>query len=119
MKILLAEDNPLNQEMLSELLENWGHTVALAENGQQALDRMEADVPDLVLLDLQMPVLDGYAVLSRIRQNPKLNGVPVLAVTAYAMAGDREKAISAGFNGYVTKPIESAQLKAEIARVKQ
>ena len=113
-KILVAEDNLPNRELIREILETCGHQVIEACDGQQALDKLAGDLPDLVLLDIQMPVLDGYAVLRQLRQNPRLADLKVLALTAYAMQGDREKALEAGFDGYLTKPINTAALNEGI-----
>ncbi len=105
-KLLIAEDDSASRELLRETLESQGYQVVAAEDGQQALDKIEAEIPDLVLLDIQMPKLDGLAVVRRLRQNPRLSSLPVIAVTAYAMRGDREKALDAGFDTYLTKPID-------------
>jgi len=101
-KILVAEDNLPNRELIREILETCGHEVIEAEDGQQALDKLEHIHPDLVLLDIQMPVLDGYAVVRRLRQIPRFASLKVLALTAYAMQGDREKVLKSGFDGYLT-----------------
>lgn len=116
-KILIAEDNAVNRELLRELLEARGHAVEEASNGQEALEMIARSQPDILLLDLSMPVLDGFATLRRIRQNPGMASLPVLAVTAYAMRGDQEKALEAGFDGYLSKPINSSSLDAELARI--
>jgi len=116
-KILVAEDNPVNRELLRELLERRGYAVLEAGDGQQALQMVEEAVPDMLLLDLGMPVLDGYATVHKIRENPRLANLPVLAVTAYAMRGDREKIMNSGFDGYLSKPINAALLQEEILRL--
>jgi len=125
-KILVAEDNLPNRELIREILETCGHEVIEAEDGQQALDKLEQIHPDLVLLDIQknqvgvdlldiqMPVLDGYAVVRRLRQIPRFASLKVLALTAYAMQGDRERVLKSGFDGYLTKPIDMAALTREI-----
>lgn len=110
----MAEDNLPNRELMREILETCGHEVIEAEDGQQALDSVRQSKPDLVLLDIQMPILDGYAVLRELRQTPSLADLKVLAVTAYAMHGDREKALQAGFDGYLTKPIDIKALTLEL-----
>jgi CheY-like chemotaxis protein len=115
-KILVAEDNPVNRELLRELLEGRGYTVLEAGDGQQALQMAEEALPDMLLLDLGMPVLDGYATVRKIRENPRLANLPVVAVTAYAMRGDREKIMDSGFDGYLSKPINAALLQEEILR---
>src|SRR5882762_5954796 len=115
--ILLAEDNAINRELLREILETRGYTVLEACDGQQALQMIEQAPPDIVLMDIGMPILDGFATLSRIRQNPRLTSLPVVAVTAYAMQGDREKIIDAGFNGYLSKPVNFHSLGMELERL--
>jgi CheY-like chemotaxis protein len=115
--VLIAEDNATNRELLRELLEMRGYAVVEACNGQEALDMVEQTRPDILLLDLGMPVLDGFAVVRRIRENPRLAMLPVLAVTAYAMQGDREKVLNSGFDGYLAKPINARALEGELDRL--
>ena len=114
--ILVAEDNAVNRELLREMLEVNDYHVIEARDGQEALTRIEEAEPDLVLLDINMPVMDGFAVIRWVREHPKFRHLPVVAVTAYAMKEDRERMLNAGFNGYVAKPIESALLFKEVAR---
>jgi CheY-like chemotaxis protein len=116
-KILIAEDNPVNRELLRELLEMQGYEILEACNGQEALIIIEQNRPDLLVLDLGMPVLDGFGTIQRIRSDPAMAKLPVLAATAYAMRGDRERTLGAGFDGYVSKPINPASLKQEIDRL--
>ena len=116
-KLLVAEDNPVNRELLRELLENRGYSVIEACNGQEALDMVEQSQPDLLLLDIGMPVLDGFAVVRKIRENPSLARLPVLAVTAYAMRDDRNNVLNAGFDGYLSKPINARELANELERL--
>ena len=116
-QILIAEDNPVNRELLRELLEMRGHTVAEACDGEEALGMMEQSQPDLVLLDIGMPLLDGFGVIRKIRENPRFASMPVVAVTAYAMQGDREKILSAKFDGYLSKPVDARSLVQELDRV--
>ena len=118
-KILVAEDNLPNRELIREILEACGYEVIEAGDGQQALDKLEENLPDLVLLDIQMPVLDGYAVVRKLRQTPRLASLKVLALTAYAMQGDREKVLEAGFDGYLTKPVDMVSLAKQIAQLLQ
>ena len=115
-RVLIAEDNAINREMLRELLETRGYTVVEACDGQEVLDSVEHNRPDLLLLDIGMPVLDGFAVVCKIRGNPSLATLPVVAVTAYAMQGDREKILNSGFDGYLSKPIHAAALAEELDR---
>lgn len=116
-KILIAEDNPVNRELLHELLEARGYEVEEAENGQEALQMIAQSRPDALLLDLNMPVLDGFSTVRKIREDAAISSLPVLAVTAYAMRGDREKTLEAGFDGYLSKPINPAALDAELERI--
>jgi CheY-like chemotaxis protein len=116
-KILIAEDNAVNRELLRELLESHGYTVHEARDGQEALQMIEQTPPDLLLLDIGMPVLDGFAVVRKIREDPRLVSLPVVAVTAYAMQGDREKIMNSKFDGYLSKPINSRSLVEELDRL--
>ncbi|MES2037384.1 MAG: PAS domain S-box protein [Pseudomonadota bacterium] len=116
-RILLVEDNRLNQELALELLEKAGVVVQLAENGKEALDALAQDGNfDLVLMDCQMPVMDGYEATLAIRAQPALTELPVLAMTANAMAGDREKALAAGMQDHIPKPLRVAEMYATIAK---
>lgn len=116
-KILIAEDNAVNRELLRELLELRGFEVSEACDGQQALAALAQSKPDLLILDLGMPVLDGFGVIQRIRAEPELAQLRVLAATAYAMRGDKERVLEAGFDGYLSKPIDHTALIAEIHRI--
>jgi len=116
-KVLIAEDNAVNRELLRELLETRGYVVDEACDGQVALEMIEQMRPDILLLDIGMPVLDGFAVVLRIRENPRFAALPVLAVTAYAMQGDREKILNSGFDGYLSKPVNWTVLEEEINRL--
>lgn len=113
-RILVAEDNPVNRELIREILSDYEYEVIEACNGQEALEKIKQAKPDLVLLDIQMPILDGYDVLRRIRDNPPSPAPRVIAVTAYAMQGDRDRAMAAGFDDYVTKPIDLKTLTRKI-----
>ena len=115
--VLVAEDNPVNRELLRELLEAWGYRVIEAFDGQEALRMIEQNHPEILLLDIGMPVLDGFAVMRKIRENPSLATLTVLAVTAYAMQGDRENVLNAGFDGYLSKPINARDLANELERL--
>ncbi|MGA7503118.1 MAG: response regulator [Candidatus Sulfotelmatobacter sp.] len=114
---LIVEDNAINRELLRELLVLRGFAVEEACDGLQALEMIGKHKPDVLLLDLNMPVLDGFATLRKIRENSQLSTLPVLAVTASAMRGDQERALEAGFDGYISKPIKSSVLSAELERV--
>jgi CheY-like chemotaxis protein len=115
--ILIAEDNPTNRELFRELLEARGYSVEEACDGSEALRMIEQNEPDILLLDIGMPVLDGFAVIQAVRNNPRHSGMPVLAVTAYAMQGDRERILGCGFDGYLAKPIEAKSLAEELDRL--
>jgi CheY-like chemotaxis protein len=117
MKVLIAEDSAVNRELLRELLEARGCEVTEACDGQEALEMIARKLPDVLLLDINMPRLDGFGALRKIRENPRTASLPVLAVTAYAMRGDQEKVLKAGFDGYLSKPIDATVLGREIARL--
>ncbi len=116
-KILIAEDNPVNRELLRELLEMRGYEIFEACDGLQALAMVDQVCPHLLVLDLGMPGLDGFGVIRKIRADPTHANLPVLAATAYAMRGDRERVLEAGFDGYISKPINPTALKDEIERL--
>jgi two-component system, cell cycle response regulator DivK len=116
-KILIAEDNATNRELLRELLEIRGYTVVEACDGEETLRMIEQTQPDLLLLDIGMPVLDGFAVVRKIRENPRRASLPVVAVTAYAMQGDRERILNSNFDGYLSKPVNSGSLAEELDRL--
>src|ERR1700688_3047257 len=115
--VLIAEDNAVNRELLRELLELRGYTVLEACDGQEALRMIEQAQPELLLLDIGMPVMDGFAVIKNIRENPRLAKLPVVAVTAYAMRGDRERILNSGFDGYLSKPGHPSSLAQALDRV--
>jgi len=116
-KILIAEDNAINRELLRELLEARGYVVVEARDGREALHMIEQTQPDILLLDIGMPVLDGFGVVRALRENPCFATLPALAVTAYAMQGDREKILNSGFDGYLSKPINASALAEELDRL--
>jgi PAS domain S-box-containing protein len=115
-RILLVEDNPINQELASDLLGDVGIVLSTADNGRQALDMLEHETFDLVLMDCQMPVMDGYEATRALRQRPYGRDLPVIAMTANAMVGDREKVLEAGMNDHIAKPIRVDELFATLAR---
>jgi two-component system cell cycle response regulator DivK len=116
-KVLVVDDNPVSRELIREVLEDDKCKVLEAENGEEALKMIGDDKPDIVLLDIQLPVYDGYEVLYRVRTRLKLSKLPVLALTAYAMQGDREKALDSGFDAYITKPIDAAALRLQVNKI--
>jgi len=115
-KILIIEDNPENMQLIVYLLHAFGHIPIEAENGKIGLEIAQDELPDLILCDLQMPDMDGYEVIRRLKLDPKLAAVPVVAVTAYAMVGDRDKVLATGFNGYIPKPINPETFVKEIEK---
>jgi CheY-like chemotaxis protein len=117
--ILVADDKDSSRELIRALLERSGYRVHEAADGEQALEQARNGNPDLILLDLQMPRLDGFAVLRELRHDDRFRDKPVVALTAYAMHGDREKALAAGFTSYVTKPVNLMELREHIARLLQ
>lgn len=113
-KILLVEDNEMSRDMLSRRLARKGYDVVLAVNGSEALQRAQNDGPDLILMDLSLPDIDGWEATRRLRIDESTRSIPVIALTAHAMAGDREKALEAGCNDYDTKPIDWLRLQEKI-----
>jgi len=114
--ILLIEDNEQNRYLATFLLEKAGYAVIPASDGQLGIQLAARVLPQLILLDIQLPTMDGYAVASALRSNPLLADIPIVAVTSYAMVGDREKALAAGCNGYLEKPIDPDTFVAEVER---
>lgn len=114
--ILLIEDNPQNRYLTEFLLTQRGHKVVSASDGPAGVEAARALVPDLILLDIQLPGMDGYAVAHALRQIEPLVEIPIIAVTSYAMVGDREKSLAAGCNGYIEKPINPESFSAEVER---
>jgi two-component system, cell cycle response regulator DivK len=114
-KILLVEDNEMNRDMLSRRLSRRGFTVVIAEDGQQGVDLTRAERPDLILMDMSLPVKDGWEATREIKADPAIAGIPVIALTAHAMAGDRERVLAAGCDDYDTKPIELERLLEKIS----
>ena len=109
-KILLVEDNDMNRDMLSRRLLRKGYEVVMALDGQQAVEMAAAEKPDLILMDMSLPVLDGWEATRRIKAAAETREIPVIALTAHAMSGDREKALESGCDDYDTKPIDLARL---------
>jgi two-component system cell cycle response regulator DivK len=113
-KILLVEDNELNRDMLSRRLLRKGYTLVMAEDGQQAVVMAEKETPDIILLDMSLPVVDGWTAARELKKLEATRGIPVIALTAHAMSGDREKALDAGCDDYDTKPVEFPRLLGKI-----
>ncbi len=118
-KLLLVEDNEMNRDMLSRRLEKRGFQVVLAVDGQQGVEMAQSESPDLILMDMSLPVLDGWEATRRIKAEPKTHAIPIIALTAHAMAGDREKALGAGADDYDIKPIELSRLLEKIQTLLQ
>ena len=112
--ILLIEDNEQNRYLATFLLEKQGYRVVSAADGLLGIATAKNMTPDLIMLDIQLPVMDGYAVANALREIPSLHNVPIIAVTSYALVGDREKCLAAGCNGYLEKPINPETFMAEI-----
>jgi len=113
-RILIIEDNPANIELMSFLLSAYGHAPLSAADGLRGVAAARSERPDLIACDVNLPGMDGFAVLAELKGDPALAGVPILAVTALAMTGDREKVLAAGFDGYISKPIEPESFVAEL-----
>jgi CheY-like chemotaxis protein len=113
-KILLVEDNEMNRDMLSRRLMRKGYEISIAINGEQGIATAQAELPDLILMDMSLPVIDGWEATRKLKAMPETRSIPVIALTAHAMAGDREKCIEAGCDDYDTKPIEFPRLLGKI-----
>jgi CheY-like chemotaxis protein len=113
-KILLVEDNEMNRDMLSRRLQKRGYEVVTAVDGREGLTLAQSEAPALILMDMTLPVLDGWEVTRQLRAVPATRAIPIIALTAHAMSGDREKAIEAGCDDFDTKPIELARLLTKI-----
>ena len=116
-RALLVEDNVINQQVAKELLESWSMEVDVAGNGLEAMQKATAEKYDVILMDIQMPGMDGLEVTRQLRANPELNSTPIIAMTAHAMQGDREKSFAVGMQGHITKPIEPSELYVKLAEV--
>jgi len=112
--ILIVEDNEMNRDMLSRRLERKGFKVLIAVDGEEGLEVARASLPDLVLMDMSLPVVDGWEATRRLKADDRLKHIPVIALTAHAMANDRDKALEAGCNDYDTKPIELPRLLSKM-----
>jgi two-component system, cell cycle response regulator DivK len=115
--VLVVDDNSLNLELATHVLESDGYTVRQAASGSEALRVVREATPDLILMDIGMPQMDGYAVLAELRRDPATARIPVVALTAYAMAEDERRIRAAGFDGYITKPFAVRALAAALARI--
>src|SRR5947209_16537445 len=118
-RVLLVEDNEMNRDMLSRRLQRKGYEVVLAIDGQQGIDMAQSEKPDLILMDMSLPVVDGWEATRRVKAEAATRDIPVIALTAHAMAGDRDKAMEAGCDDYDTKPIELPRLLGKIEALLQ
>ena len=116
-KVLVVEDNEMNRDMLSRRLTRRGFQVIFAVDGQQGVDLARSERPDIILMDMSLPVIDGWEATRRVKSDDATRGVPVIGLTAHAMAGDREKAIEAGCDDYDTKPVELERLIGKMERL--
>lgn len=116
-RVLIADDKATSRELIRTVLESCGHDVIEANDGLEAVQHAREAKPDLVILDLHMPGLDGFGVLSELRRDGEFADTPIMALTASAMQGDRERAIAAGFDSYVSKPIPLSMLRNEVERL--
>ncbi len=116
-KVLIADDKATSRELVRTVLEKEGYSVVEAADGIEALENARSAEPDMIILDLQMPGLDGFSVLEELRKDERFHDTPIMALTASAMQGDRERALTIGFTGYVTKPIRLQVLRSEVERL--
>jgi len=116
-KVLVADDKDTGRELVRTVLENSGYQVFEASDGEAAVAEARRIHPDLIILDIHMPGLDGFEVIEKLRSEDRFNATPIIALTASAMMGDRERAMAAGFTGYITKPIRLGALRAEVERL--
>ncbi len=113
-KVLVVEDNEMNRDMLSRRLKRRGYDVIVSEDGEDGVNKARSASPDIILMDMDLPILDGWAATRMLKASPETRSIPVIALTAHAMAGDREKALEAGCDDYDTKPVEFSRLTAKI-----
>ena len=116
-KILVVEDNEMNRDMLSRRLQRRGYEVIVAVDGEDGVNKAQSELPDMVLMDMDLPVLDGWAATRQLKASPDTQSIPVIALTAHAMAGDSEKAMDAGCDDYDTKPVEFSRLVEKMEKL--
>ncbi len=112
----MVDDHPLNLELVTDILEASGHRVLQAGTGEDALATVSTSRPDLILMDIALPGMDGHTAVRHLKADPRTAGIPVIAVTSFAMAGDKERALASGFDGYLSKPIQTRTLTEVVAR---
>ena len=113
-RVLLVEDNPANLSLMQYLLQASGYTTLTATDGSEGVVIAKRDSPDVILMDLQLPIMNGYEAARQVKEVPALRGVPIIAVTAFAMVGDRDKILARGFDGYIAKPITPERFVSEV-----
>jgi len=113
-KILLVEDNEMNRDMLSRRLKKRGFEIVMAVDGQEGVEKAKSEIPDLILMDMSLPIIDGWEATRQIKGDPATENIPIIALTAHAMRGEREKALEAGCNDFDTKPVELPRLIEKI-----
>jgi two-component system cell cycle response regulator DivK len=116
-KVLLVEDNQMNRDMLSRRLARKGYEVVVAEDGQAGVQMASSESPDIILMDMSLPVIDGWEATRQVKAAPETSAIPIIALTAHAMASDREKALNAGCDDYDTKPVERSRLLEKIEKL--
>jgi len=117
MKILLVEDNEMNLDMLSRRLSRRGFEIAIAMDGAQGVELAKAEMPDLILMDMSLPVMDGWEATRRLKADPQVQHIPIIALTAHAISGDRERCLAAGCDEYESKPVKFPRLLAKIGQM--
>ncbi len=115
-KVLVIEDNPMNMQLAVDLLEMAGYDAVQAETAEKGIELAKAELPDLILMDISLPGMDGLTAVGILKQDPTIKNIPIVALTAHAMRGDEEKAVAAGCKGYVTKPIDTKAFPKTVAR---
>lgn len=115
-RILVVEDNPDNRILITDVLTSLNYEVLVAVDGEEGVKKANAEIPDLILMDLSLPQMDGWAATGQIKSNPQLVHIPIIALTAHAMVGDRERALEAGCDDYVSKPIDLRELAGKLAK---
>lgn len=115
-RILVVEDNPDNRILITDVLTSLNYEVLVAVDGEEGVRKAESEVPDLILMDLSLPQMDGWTATGHIKSNPELQHIPIVALTAHAMVGDRERALEAGCDDYVSKPIDLRELASKLAQ---